>query len=38
MYDGDNIGPDQTPKTLEMDDKDQIDCMLEQTGGRGPWL
>lgn len=34
MLDGDRIGPEQTPKMLELDDQDQIDCMLEQTGGR----
>lgn len=33
LLDGDKIGPDQTPKMLELDDQDQIDCMLEQTGG-----
>ncbi|KAG7352665.1 ubiquitin-2/rad60 SUMO-like protein [Nitzschia inconspicua] len=34
MLDGERILPDATPKMLEMDDQDQIDCMLEQTGGR----
>mmetsp|Transcript_38289 Transcript_38289/g.79621 ORF Transcript_38289/g.79621 Transcript_38289/m.79621 type:complete len:94 (+) Transcript_38289:123-404(+) len=34
MLDGERIEPGQTPKTLELDDQDQIDCMLEQTGGR----
>mmetsp|Transcript_16990 Transcript_16990/g.37126 ORF Transcript_16990/g.37126 Transcript_16990/m.37126 type:complete len:94 (+) Transcript_16990:87-368(+) len=34
MLDGERIEPNQTPKTLELDDQDQIDCMLEQTGGR----
>ncbi|GMH61354.1 hypothetical protein TL16_g03239, partial [Triparma laevis f. inornata] len=33
LLDGERIGPDETPKTLELDDQDQIDCMLEQTGG-----
>lgn len=33
LLDGDAIGADQTPKMLEMEDGDQIDCMLEQTGG-----
>mmetsp|Transcript_18589 Transcript_18589/g.23943 ORF Transcript_18589/g.23943 Transcript_18589/m.23943 type:complete len:92 (-) Transcript_18589:66-341(-) len=33
MLDGERIEPSQTPKTLELDDQDQIDCMLEQTGG-----
>ena len=34
LLDGDRIDPEQTPKMLELDDQDQIDCMLEQTGGR----
>ena len=34
LLDGDKIMGDQTPKMLELDDQDQIDCMLEQTGGR----
>jgi len=34
LLDGERIAPDQTPKMLELDDQDQIDCMLEQTGGR----
>lgn len=33
MLDGERIGADQTPKMLELDDQDQIDCMLEQHGG-----
>ena len=33
LLDGDKIGPDQTPKMLELDDQDQIDCLLEQVGG-----
>ena len=33
MLDGERIDPANTPKTLELDDQDQIDCMLEQTGG-----
>ncbi|GMH69783.1 hypothetical protein TrVE_jg4207 [Triparma verrucosa] len=33
LLDGERIGADETPKTLELDDQDQIDCMLEQTGG-----
>jgi len=33
LLDGDRIAPEQTPKMLELDDEDQIDCMLEQTGG-----
>mmetsp|Transcript_31454 Transcript_31454/g.35776 ORF Transcript_31454/g.35776 Transcript_31454/m.35776 type:complete len:104 (+) Transcript_31454:184-495(+) len=33
MVDGERIDENQTPKMLELDDQDQIDCMLEQTGG-----
>ena len=33
MLDGERIDPDQTPKMLELEDQDQIDCLLEQTGG-----
>jgi small ubiquitin-related modifier len=33
LLDGERIQPDQTPKMLELDDQDQIDCVLEQTGG-----
>ena len=33
LLDGDRILPEQTPKQLELDDQDQIDCMLEQSGG-----
>jgi len=33
LLDGERINGDQTPKMLELDDQDQIDCMLEQTGG-----
>ncbi|VEU42005.1 unnamed protein product [Pseudo-nitzschia multistriata] len=33
LLDGERIEPDQTPKMLELDDQDQIDCMLEQSGG-----
>jgi small ubiquitin-related modifier len=35
LLDGERILDDQTPKMLELDDQDQIDCMLEQTGGAG---
>jgi len=34
LLDGERVNSDDTPKTLELDDQDQIDCMLEQTGGR----
>ena len=33
LLDGDRVMPEQTPKMLEMEDQDQIDVMLEQTGG-----
>jgi small ubiquitin-related modifier len=33
LLDGERIAEDQTPKTLELEDEDQIDCLLEQLGG-----
>ena len=33
LLDGERITGDQTPKQLELDDQDQIDCLLEQLGG-----
>ena len=33
FLDGERINADQTPKQLEMEEQDQIDCLLEQTGG-----
>jgi small ubiquitin-related modifier len=33
MLDGERVNEDETPKMLELEDQDQIDCMLEQTGG-----
>ena len=33
LLDGERIEPDQTPAKLDLDDQDQIDCMLEQSGG-----
>ena len=33
LLDGERITEGETPKTLELEDQDQIDCMLEQTGG-----
>jgi len=33
LLDGDRIQNDDTPAKLELDDQDQIDCMLEQMGG-----
>jgi len=34
LLDGERIESDQTPKMLELEDQDQIDCVLEQTGGK----
>ena len=34
LLDGRRIEQDDTPKTLELEDQDQIDCLLEQSGGR----
>jgi small ubiquitin-related modifier len=31
--DGERIKDDDTPEGLDLEDQDQIDCMLEQTGG-----
>ncbi len=33
LLDGERINDDATPKTLELEDEDQIDCVLEQVGG-----
>merc|ERR1719331_2904802 len=33
LLDGERIEENATPKQLELDDQDQIDCMLEQSGG-----
>ena len=33
FLDGERINEDQTPKTLDLEDQDQIDCQLEQIGG-----
>jgi small ubiquitin-related modifier len=33
LLDGERIKEDSTPKSLELEDNDQIDCMLEQVGG-----
>lgn len=38
LLDGERIQGDQTPKMLEMEDQDQIDAVLEQTGGDGGCL
>jgi small ubiquitin-related modifier len=33
LLDGQRINGDQTPKLLDLEDQDQIDCLLEQQGG-----
>jgi small ubiquitin-related modifier len=33
--DGTRINEDDTPRGLDLDEDDQIDCFLEQTGGGG---
>ena len=33
LLDGKGIKADETPKMLELEDQDQIDCFLEQIGG-----
>ena len=33
IFDGDRVREDQTPEQLEMDNGDEIDAMVEQTGG-----
>jgi small ubiquitin-related modifier len=33
LLDGERINEDDTPKMLELEDQDQIDCVLEQSGG-----
>lgn len=33
LYDGDRINRDQTPAELSMEDGDEIDALVEQTGG-----
>eukprot|EP00897_Mesotaenium_endlicherianum_P000635 jgi/Mesen1/10572/ME000085S09903 len=34
LFDGRRLRPDQTPQDLEMEDGDEIDAMLHQTGGK----
>jgi len=34
LYDGNRINDDDTPSTLDMEDNDTIDVMVEQVGGR----
>ena len=33
LLDGERIKESDTPKMLELEDEDQIDCVLEQSGG-----
>lgn len=33
LLDGERIPEESTPITLDLEDQDMIDCMLEQTGG-----
>ena len=33
IYDGSPVTDEQSPKMLEMEDGDQIDCMIQQVGG-----
>ncbi|KAL9255292.1 Small ubiquitin-related modifier 1-like protein [Drosera capensis] len=35
LFDAGRLGTDQTPEELEMEDGDEIDAMLHQTGGSG---
>jgi small ubiquitin-related modifier len=35
MFDGNQLGPDQTPIELEMEDDDTIEVFQQQTGGCG---
>lgn len=33
LFDGQRLRPEQTPQDLEMEDEDEIDAMVQQTGG-----
>ena len=37
IFDGERIKDDDTPTTLEMENGDEIDVMVEQTGGQFPF-
>ena len=37
LFDGNRIGPDQTPEELNMEENDVIDAVLMQTGGWMYW-
>jgi len=34
LYDGTRITPDMTPASLDMEEGDEVDAMIHQTGGR----
>jgi|EP00945_MAST-04E_sp_MAST-4E-sp1_P004009 small ubiquitin-related modifier len=36
LLDGERIDDDDTPKSLELEDQDQIDCFMEMIGGGNP--
>ncbi|KAG9308023.1 small ubiquitin-related modifier [Chiua virens] len=36
LYDGNRISDEDTPASLDMEDNDTIDVMVEQVGGRAP--
>ncbi|KAL1562972.1 Small ubiquitin-related modifier 2 [Salvia divinorum] len=36
LFDGRRLRPEQTPDALEMEDGDEVDAMLHQTGGVWP--
>ena len=33
LLDGERINPQDTPESLDLEDQDQVDCLLEQFGG-----
>ena len=33
LFEGERVNFNETPKSLEMEDDDQIDCLIEQVGG-----
>ncbi|VDB98147.1 unnamed protein product [Peniophora sp. CBMAI 1063] len=37
LYDGNRINDDDTPSSLDMEDNDTIDVMVEQVGGSPIW-
>jgi len=38
IFDGERIKDDDSPETLEMENGDEIDVMVEQTGGQAHFL